>query len=88
MDTYFTENDLLYLRGWTAKAITTLLGAPDIANKGKVGNCYLVKRVEVGEQSELYRCEADSRCHQELMGSDGSDARGCGVEGHGSSSSA
>ena len=55
MDTYFTENDLLYLRGWTAKAITTLLGAPDIANKGKVANCYLVKRVKAGEQTEVYR---------------------------------
>jgi hypothetical protein len=88
MDTYFTENDLLYLRGWTAKGITTLLGAPDLANKGKVGNCYLVKRVKLGEQSELYRCEADSCHHQEFMDSDGGDGRGCGVEARGSSISA
>jgi hypothetical protein len=84
MDTYFTENDLLYLRGWTAKG----LGAPDLANKGKVGNCYLVERVKAGEQSELYRCETNSRHHQDFMDSDGGDGRGCGVESHSSSTSA
>jgi endo-1,4-beta-mannosidase len=59
MDTYFTENDLLRVRGWTSNAIKALLGAPDIATNGKAGNCYLVERVKAGEQTGLYRVETD-----------------------------
>ena len=76
-DTYFTESDLLHQRGWTAKAITTLLGAPDIASgKGK-RKCYLVERVKAAEQTEFYRHQADIRLQPEESG----NARGADGDG-------